>query len=308
MKNRTNWLVFALGVTVVILLVALAGLVKAQDGGPESDDDQVASPPYMAVITNDVVQVQGRLGDAGGAPLNGPVTVTASIYDASTGGATRCTDTDTVIVYQGLFTLSLDYCTADDFNGDQLFLGLKVGADPEMTPRQEIFAVPYAWALRPGAIVKGDDSFLFVPGSAFVRNAQTDTTQWDMQASGAVVFRRGATVGTKTIYIPITLPGVLYGQPTTIEQITVYYKCSNAASYIDYIDLNLQTDADSWLGVIEDNTNLTSTVAASHTLTPTLNNVLSANQGILGFYMYLNFANDTDSIEIGGIRLRLGHQ
>ena len=308
MKNRTHWLTLALGVTVVILLVVLAGLVKAQDGGPENDDDQVASPSYTAIVTNDVVQVQGRLNDASGVPLNGPVTIIATIYDASSGGVARCTDSDSVTVTQGLFTLAMDFCTADDFNGDQLYLGLKVGADAEMTPRQEIFAVPYAWGLRPGAIVRGDDSYLFVPASAFARNSQTDSTQWDIQASGAVMFRRGAVAGTKTVYIPITLPGVLYGQPTTIKQITVYYKCSNAASYIDYIDLNLQTDADSWLGVIDDNTDLTSTVAASHTLTPTLNNVLSANQGILGFYMYLTFADDTDSIQIGGIRLRLGHQ
>ena len=61
-------------------------------------------------------------------------------------------------------------------------------------------------------------------------------------------------------------------------------------------------------GSSSENTNLTSTIAASYTLTPTLNNVLSANQGILGFYMYLTFANETDSIEIGGIKLRLGHQ
>lgn len=167
-----------------------------------------------------------------------------------------------------------------------------------------------AWPNLAGfiALQTKDDSYIFVPANSFVRNTQTDTTQWDMQANGAVVFRRGASAGTKTVYIPITLPGALYGQPTIIKEITVYYKCSNAASYIDYMDLNLQTDADSWLGVIDDPTNLTSTTASSHTLTPSTNNVLSADQGILGFYMYLVFANDTDTIEIGGIRLRIGHQ
>ena len=152
------------------------------------------------------------------------------------------------------------------------------------------------------------DSYVFVPANSFVRNTQTDTTQWDTQANGGVAFQRGATTGTKTVYFPITLPGVLYGQPTTIKEITVYYRCSNAASHIDYVDLNLQTDADSWLGVFEDYTDLTSTTAASHTVTATTNNVLSADRGILGFYMYLAFANDTDTIEIGGIRLRIGHQ
>ena len=299
--RRWSWIVPA-----ALAIIVSAGTVWAQ-GQPPDDDGPIKAPKATAVIVNDVVQVQGRLTNAGGVPINGAVNVTASIYDVSVGGVARCTDTDPVTVTNGLFTMSMDFCTASDFNGDQLFLGIKVGADAEMTPRQEIFAVPYAWALRPGAIVKGADSYIFVPGSSLVKNRNTDTTRWDIQAGGATLIYRGAAAGTKTVYFPITLPGVLYGQNVTLKSLTIYYK-SSPTSYVGHIDMNLQTNADSWLNVFSDNTNLTSTTATSHTIPITTNNVLTSSQGILGLYLDLEFADDVSPVVIGGIRLTLGHQ
>ena len=309
-KNRKGKFVFAVGVTLVLLLLALVGFVSAQTGGSNSDDDPPTNAPAaVAVVTNDVVQVQGRLTDASGVPINGNVTVTAAIYDVVSGGVARCTDSDSVTAVNGLFTMAMDFCTASDFNGDQLFLGIKVNSDAEMTPRQEIFAVPYAWGLRPGAIVKGADSTIFVPGSAMVKNLNTDTTRWDIQANGAARIWRGATAGTKVIYLPITLPGVLYGQNVTIKQVRVYYRNQNGTNnYITETDLYVQTDADSWLQIVSDTANHISNTATGYTLTPTQNNVLTNDQGILGLFLYLTFANDTEYIQIGGVKLVLGHQ
>ena len=307
MNKSRFFLPLIIGIILGISLLAIASYVSAQIGGTDDDDRVSDSPSAVALITNDTVQVQGRLTNASGSPITTSVSVTASIYDVSTGGTARCTDTDTVTPINGLFTFVMDFCTAADFNGDQLFLGLKMGADAEMTPRQEIHAVPYAWGLRPGAIVKGDDSYIFIPGSALVKNLSADTTRWDIQANGAAMIYRGASTGSKTIYYPITLPGVLYGQGATVKQITVYYK-STLNSYIDYVDMNLQTNADNYLNVVSDDTDLKSTTAVNYSIPVTTNNVLSANQGILGLYMYLMFANDTEGVEIGGIRLRLGHQ
>lgn len=293
MKDRKVSRVLAGGIMLVLLLLL--------------DINPMFSPNAFAIITNDTVQVQGRLTDADGNPVNSPVTIAGTIYDASTGGTARCTDSDLVTPVNGLFNFVLDSCTAADFNGDKLFLGIKVGSDVEMTPRQEIHAVPYAWALRPGAIVKGEDSYIFVPGSALVKNLSSDTTRWDIQANSAASIYRGAAAGTKTVYYPITLPGSLYGQSVTLKEVTVYYK-STANSVIDHIDLNLQTNADSWLNIAEDGTNRTSPTATSFSIPLTTNNVLSSSQGIVGLYMYLSFVNDTEPVTIGGIRLRLGHQ
>ena len=308
MKHRKALLGTTLSITLALAL-ALVGFVSAQTGGPDDDDNGAFSVNATAAVLNDVVQVQGRLTDASGSPINGSRSITAAIYDVSVGGTARCSDADTVSVANGLFTMAMDFCTASDFNGDQLWLGIKVGSDPEMTPRQAIYAVPYAWGLRPGAIVKGADSYVFVPGNALIRNLNTDTTRWDIQANGAARIWRGPTAGTKVIYLPVTLPAVLYGQNVTVEEMRVYYRSQNGAnSYIDETDLYAQTDADSWIQMRTDTNNHSSSTAASYTLAITQNNVLSSTQGAMGLFMYLHFANDTDYMQIGGVRLRLGHQ
>jgi hypothetical protein len=273
------------------------------------EDPQPLYPGAVATVIDDIVQVQGRLTAPNGFPLNGNYSVTVAIYDTPTSGTPRCIDTDSALVTNGLFTMNMDFCTAAVFNGDQLYMGIKVGSDPEMTPRQPIYSVPYAWSLRPGAIVKGADSYVYVPGNALIKNLNTDTTRWDIQANGAARIWRGSTAGTKVIYLPVSLPGVLYGQNVTVERVTVYYRSQNGAnSYIDETDLYAATDADSWVQLVTDTNNHTSNVAASYTLQVTQNNVLSNTQGILGLFMYLHFANDTDYLQIGGVRLQLSHQ
>jgi hypothetical protein len=221
-------------------------------------------------------------------------------------------------VTNGLFTMNVGTglaapCHSTQITGDELYLGIKVGPlggpEPEMTPRQPIYPVPYAWTVRPGAIIKGADSYVFVPGNAFVKNNDTDTTRWDMQINGAARVRRGATAGAKYIFIPITLPGVLYGQAVTVKSITVYYECQNGANnYITGTSLTKQTAADSFVTIISDGTSRTSNTATSYTLNLTTNNVLSSNQGILGLYLTLAFANDADYVQIGGVQLQLSHQ
>jgi hypothetical protein len=308
MKHPKTLLVALLSLTL-ILSFALVGFVSALSARQDDGDDPELAPGVVAAVVNDVIQVQGRLTDASGNPINGNVTLTASIYDVSAGGIARCTDSDPVSVSNGLFTMAMDFCSASDFNGDALWLGIAVGGDPEMTPRQEIFAVPYAWGLRPGAIVKGADSYVFVPGNALIRNLNTDTTRWDIQANGAARIWRGATAGTKVIYLPVTIPAVLYGQNVTIEEMRVYYRSQNGTNnYITETDLYAQTDADSWVQMRTDTNNHTSNTATSYTLVVTQNNVISSTQGAMGLFMYLSFANDTEYIQIGGVRLRLGHQ
>jgi hypothetical protein len=55
-----------------------------------------------------------------------------------------------------LFNTGIDFGTSD-FDGRELWHGVKVGADSEMTPRQELRPVPYALSLRPGAKIIGSE-------------------------------------------------------------------------------------------------------------------------------------------------------
>jgi hypothetical protein len=108
-----------------------------------------------AVPVTQNITYQGKLTDAAGNPLTGTYSVTFKLYGVSTGGTALAADTHTVQASKGLFTTQI---TADPgfFDGRALWLGVTVGADPEMTPRQELRPVPYALSLRPGAWITSE--------------------------------------------------------------------------------------------------------------------------------------------------------
>lgn len=120
-KNRKN----------LMILFAVAVLVSLTIG-------IVSAAPVTQNIT-----YQGKLTNAVGSPLMGTYTITFRLYNVSTGGTALETIIQDVQVNQGLFTTSLPF-NPGSYNGQALWLGVKVGADPEMTPRQEIQPVPYA--------------------------------------------------------------------------------------------------------------------------------------------------------------------
>jgi hypothetical protein len=299
--------IFNVLLVLVLLFSVGVQLSQAQARGPAPMSQQ--NSPAAAPLA-DQIPIQGRLTDANGIPLNGTYTVQFAVYDAAVGGALKCGNViTTVTVTNGLFNSTLDFCdTLDAFEGDQMYLGVKVGDDPEMTPRQLIQGVPYAFNLKRGAVIKGADSYVFVPGGAFTKNTSADTTRWDMVYGSAQIWR-GATAGNKYIYIPITLPSVLYGQPVRVTSITVYYKCQNGANnFITQTVLAKMTDADTSAILATDATARTSNTATSYTLTAdAAQNTLSSSVGNLVVRFYLNFVNDTDYIQIGGVRLTLDH-
>jgi len=294
--------IFNVLLALVLLLSVGAQLSQAQAKGQ-------APMPQQSPLS-DQIPIQGRLTDANGIPLNGTYTVTFYVYDAAVGGNLLCGNFDaSVDVTNGLFNSSLDLCDlVDAFEGDQMYLGVRVGADPEMTPRQPIQGVPYAFNLKPGAVIKGANSYLFVPGTAFVKEMDTDTTRWDM-AAGAAMIRRGAVAGPKNIRIPIIIPAVLYGQPVRVTNVTVYYRCQNGANnYISRTVLYKNTNADTWNILVDDATVRQSGTAASYSIaTDSATNTLSSSQGILSLRLGLAFSDNTNYIQIGGVRLTLDH-
>jgi hypothetical protein len=149
MKRRRMFLAaLALG-----LLLSLAAVVT-QAQGPERPEGEVGPQGDAdATAVGAAIPVQGRLTDSGGNPLDGTYDLTFSLYENSSGGTALCHDIDSVDVNDGLFTAYVNGCSSSDINGRQLYLGISVETDPEMTPRQPIYPVPYAWSLRPGATI-----------------------------------------------------------------------------------------------------------------------------------------------------------
>ena len=100
----------------------------------------------------DSIHYQGILKTPGGSPVADAVYgVTFNIYDVASGpDPALWTETKSVSTVDGLFTTFLGSVTALPhmvFSGPNRFLGITVGADPEMTPRTTLVAVPYAYRI-----------------------------------------------------------------------------------------------------------------------------------------------------------------
>lgn len=140
------------------LLLSLAA-VATQAQGPERPEAEVGPQEDAdATAVGAAIPIQGRLTDSGGNPLDGTYDLTFSLYGDSSGGTALCQDVDSVDVDDGLFTAHVNGCLSSNINGRQLYLGVSVGTDAEMTPRQPIYPVPYAWTLRPGAVISDTTS------------------------------------------------------------------------------------------------------------------------------------------------------
>ncbi len=153
MKQK-NILTFVL--TLAALLALAVGISQAQS--PPQAADGPSAPGAAQTITPGAIPIQGRLTDDSGRPLSdGDYSVTFSLYESESGSIPICSDTNTVTVQGGLFSSYLDYCY-DDLHGQKVWLGIRVEGDSEMTPRQPIYAVPYALSLRPGAVISYSNS------------------------------------------------------------------------------------------------------------------------------------------------------
>lgn len=104
--------------------------------------------PLMAYAVPNLISYQGVLNDSGGAPVNATVSMTFTIYNAPTGGSNLWNETQSVQVSNGIFNVQLGSVAplnSSVFATDTLYLGIKVGADSEMTPRQQITTGSYSY-------------------------------------------------------------------------------------------------------------------------------------------------------------------
>jgi hypothetical protein len=193
MKTK-RFILIALALVIPLALLGF-GLAKAQDAQPQG---QVASPD--AKSSN--IPIQGRLTDETGAPLaDGTYTITLRLYEVSTGGTSICEDPDQVQVTDGLFSADFGASGCLDgantaIDGRQLYLGIEVEDDGEMTPRQPIQNVFYAWGLRPGAMISDtytNDAIVHIENSGTTgRGLRVYATDEDTKNYGIVGAARTA--------------------------------------------------------------------------------------------------------------------
>lgn len=105
----------------------------------------IASPAGAAVPAT--LTQQGRLFNAAGEPLSQTLEVQFAVYDLKAAVTPIWTETHSITFDDGYFSVALGETTPFPptvFDGTTRYLGIKVGADPEMTPRSPIQSVPYA--------------------------------------------------------------------------------------------------------------------------------------------------------------------
>ena len=135
----------------LLALVGLTGSICAAGGeNARGSEGEIAGAAVSAASVTDSINYQGRLTDRSGSPLTGTYGITFRLYDVSTGGTALDKDAHNVDVADGLFNTGIDF-DQSCFDGSELWLGVAVGTDSEMTPRQELRPVPYALSLVPGA-------------------------------------------------------------------------------------------------------------------------------------------------------------
>jgi hypothetical protein len=129
-----------------------------------------------------------------------------------------------VNVDNGLFAAEMDWCESSDIDGKRLYLGIRVEDDEEMSPREAIYPVPYAFSLRPGAIISGSTSVAILHvenwhsagrGVRAYAMSETGTNYGVVGASkspdgyGGYYYNNGG--GTALYAKAITETGVVYG-------------------------------------------------------------------------------------------------
>lgn len=107
-----------------------------------------AAPNYQVVLST--FPYQGTLTDAGGTPIDGNIDMVFSLYDVASGGSPLWQEAHTggnaVPVSNGLFQVMLGSLTPipDIWDSGIIYLGIKVGNDTEMSPREIVGSVPTA--------------------------------------------------------------------------------------------------------------------------------------------------------------------
>ncbi|HIC89333.1 MAG TPA: hypothetical protein EYP04_08005, partial [Anaerolineae bacterium] len=174
--------------------------------------DANANPPAQGQMlvegraqSTPVLHYQGRLLDpASGEPKpDGTYRMIFSLYNVATGGTALWSETKDIAISNGLFNTLLGDTTPLNpgiFNGQSLWLGITVGADPETTPRQRVAHVAYALHAEDADTVDGQHAADFAAAhhthdAADITAGTLSTGRFsaldDLEAEGAIGLGNG---------------------------------------------------------------------------------------------------------------------
>jgi len=95
------------------------------------------------------INYQGYLTDSEGTPIHGTLAIQFSIYDVPTGGTPLWSESQSVTVSHGIYSVQLGDLIPLNLPFDvPYYLGVKVGSDGEMVPRIPLTSVAYAFRAK----------------------------------------------------------------------------------------------------------------------------------------------------------------
>jgi hypothetical protein len=165
-RKKWMWLFGAILIGLLLVPIVAGAQPPAQGSDGGEADPQPAETLAVQAVLSPGFYYQGILTEAG-QPVSAARQMTFQLYDAeSAGHQVGTTITQTVTVSNGQFNVSLTW-GADEINGRALWLRVRAqdnGGIWRDLGRQQIYAVPYAMSLYPGAVVSGADTTLTLDG------------------------------------------------------------------------------------------------------------------------------------------------
>jgi hypothetical protein len=161
-----------------------------------------------------------------------------------------------------------------------------------------------------GTIETKAESSVFIPGTA-LETMEYNKPRWEKLRNGSVfVYGGGDTL--ERVYIPISIPAMLYGQNVKLKEVTIFYRCENGShNYIRATGLYSpsNTGPDYEKIFYEDSMirNAESVDFYTFEVNQTLEPYWFSPADILNLSIEFNFANTTQWVQIDGVRLTLGH-
>jgi len=95
-----------------------------------------------------LINYQAMLTQSDGTPITGTRSILFSLYTTETGGTALWSETQDITIADGLFSVLLGSVTPipySVFDNSAIYLELKIGSDPAMTPRKRLVSVGYAF-------------------------------------------------------------------------------------------------------------------------------------------------------------------
>ncbi len=144
---------------------------------------------YSSAQVPQLINYQGKLTKATGAPLDTTIQMVFTIYADSNGTTSKWVESQTSVkVEKGIFNVLLgNVISIPDsvFNGSVRYLGVKVGSDIEITPRKPMVSVPYA--CRAGSSGGGSDNKWIYRITDTADTSLTTGGNWGIARRGAAL-------------------------------------------------------------------------------------------------------------------------